>query len=196
MYIIGFNGPPQSGKDTLAQFFVEELEQNTRMIPVIQTSLSNPLREIAYSMIGRCYPDSSLPYEEFKLTPFPVFDRIGRQLMIDASERFLKPLYGQDIMAKMLLESIPQGFPGVVLIRDSGFQVEIDPIIQAVGPHRFLVVRVHRPHCSFESDSREWVCHPDPHMNVEVENRYTLDMLRFKARELYQRTEAMGWMNF
>lgn len=201
MYVIGFNGPPQCGKDTLARFFVEEMEKRHPMIPIREVSLSTPLRKVAYAMVGLTYDPAhpfNTDYEEFKRTHFPQFDRTGRELMIDVSERFLKLCYGQPVMAQMLLADIPEWMfdtPCMILIRDSGFQCEVDPLIERVGAENFLVCHVHRQgYDSFKNDSREWVTHPLRRMNTEILNEGTLDDLRTEAARLYGRcVNQKGW---
>ena len=200
MFVVGFNGPPRCGKDTLASLLAKEIESRHQTIPVMETSLSTPLREVAYKLIGLDYQEESsmLPYEEFKPTFFPQLQSTGREILIDVSERFLKPCYGQDIMAKLWLSSLPEWVYDshcVVMIRDSGFQCEINPIIERVGPMNFLVVKVLRDGFdSFEGDSREWVQHPALEMNTVIHNSGTLDDLRTEAARLYGRlVNQKGW---
>jgi hypothetical protein len=193
MYFVCFNGPPYSGKDTFARMFAEHVDSLGITTPVIEVSLSSPLRRIAYMMVGRLYVPET--YDEFKKETFPQFGGVtGRQLMIDVSERFLKLCYGQDIMVKMLLNELQEaGFPdsGVVLVRDSGFQCEVDPLIDAVGAENLYVARVVRDGCSFKGDSREWVYHDNAHVWY---NGGTLERLRTKAPRLLNiLVNDLGW---
>lgn len=191
MYIIGFNGPPYSGKDTLARFLAEHIDSQGVTTPVIEVSLSTPLRRLAYQMVGETYVDNHDDYTEFKETHYKEFGCSGRQLMIDVSEKFLKPCYGKSIMAKMLFSSLPVGFDGLALIRDSGFQCEIDPLAEIVGAGNLLIVQVRRDGCTFEGDSREWVSH---HIMGTVINNGTLDNLRDEAKRIYDgMVKTLGW---
>jgi hypothetical protein len=198
MYVIGFNGPPQSGKDSLTRLLVKEVESRHKEFPILEVSLSTPLRKIAYSMTGFRGNLDGPDYESFKTTEFPQYGGItGRQLLIDVSERFLKPCYGQEIMAKLLMASLPSWMydvPSLVLIRDSGFQVEIDPIIHRVNPQNFLVCQVHRPNHTFHGDSREWVTHPLHAMNTIIHNSGPVEDLEIEAGRLYGRlVNQKGW---
>lgn len=193
MYIVAFNGPPRSGKDTMARMLAEHMDSQGVYLPLIETSLSTPLRRLAYQMVGREYIPET--YEAFKLEVFPQFNNAtGRQLMIDVSERFLKPCYGESIMANMLLGELAEiGFPqdGIVLVRDSGFQCEVNPLIDAVGPDNLYVVRVDRAGCTFDGDSREWVTHTQ--MGSWL-NRGTLDTLRGTTERLFLvLRDRLGW---
>ena len=186
MHIVCFNGPPRSGKDTLANLLAEVIEsESASPPPIFPVSLSTPLRHIAYSMVGRRYDDST--YEAFKNEYFERLDRTGRQLMIDASESFLKPTYGQAVMADLLIQQL-RAFPSnaLVLVRDSGFQVEVDPLIAEVGVSNLMVVQVHRTGCNFDNDSREFVFHPD-HRQGAVWNNGGIPELRQEAQRLYLR---------
>src|SRR3546814_11335732 len=65
-------------------------------------SLSLPLRHIAHAVVGRTYEESG--YEAFKEEWFDLLQSDGRHLMIDSSESFLKQCYGQDVMARLLIQ--------------------------------------------------------------------------------------------
>lgn len=189
MYIVCFNGPPYSGKDTMARMLADYIDSRGCTIPVMLVSLAMPLRRIAYQMVGETYMPATYP--SFKKTPFPQFGgRSGRQLLIDVSESFLKPTYGQEIMAKLLLDELTD-FTGLALITDSGFQCEIDPLVDAVGAENLYIARVEREGCDFLNDSREWVYHTN---DGAYPNHGTLDDLRTEAGRLYGRlVNNLGW---
>lgn len=191
MYIVGFNGPPRSGKDTLAEMLAQHMDSAGVTIPVFTLPLSLPLREIAFTMAGLKY--SQVHYEDFKTTHFPMFGKTGRQLMIDVSESFLKPVYGQDIMAKLLYDRIPLdlAMSSVLLVPDCGFQVETEYLGNTVGAENFFLARVRRTGCDFSNDSRGWVNH---RFDVDIPNGGTLEELRDEAAFLYRRlVNYMGW---
>lgn len=189
MHIVAFNGPPRSGKDTLSRMLAEHLDEKITM-PVMEVSLSTPLRVIAYSMTGWGGDTDGENYEQFKTIHFGEFGKDGRQIMIDISERFLKPTYGLDIMSKMLLGS-HEGFDGVMLIRDSGFQNEVDYLSRAVGSENLYVVNVRRAGCDYSNDSREDVHHL---FNSQIDNDSSLDDLQTEAVRIYGRlVNQMGW---
>jgi hypothetical protein len=189
MYIVAFNGPPRSGKDTLSHFFADKVDSDSN-IACIEVSLSTPLRFIAYAMTNWTGATNGPNYEKFKTTHFEEFGKDGRQIMIDVSERFLKPAYGQDIMSRMLLTN-HFAFDGVMLIRDSGFQNEIEFLSHCVGPENLFVVNVQRTGCDFSNDSREWVSHI---FSTTVENNGSFDDLRASASNLFASVKAnLGW---
>lgn len=190
MYVVVFNGPPRSGKDTCAAMLAAHMDKSV-VTPVKEESLSYPLRSIACAMVGWEYDDST--YEDFKVTYFPQFDRTGRELMIDVSERFLKECYGQQIMARMLVER-NAGFDGLLLIRDGGFQCEVDVLINSYGIDQVYVVRVDRPGTSFDGDSRSWVNHPKSRNSMGLPNYTDLKDLHTEVLRVYGRLlNQMGW---
>jgi len=191
MYVVGFNGPPRCGKDTMAQMLADWLDEHTNL-PVRQVSLSMPLRRIAYAMVGFTGKIDGPDYEAFKVLKYEAFGwATGRQIMIDVSEKFLKPAYGLEVMARMLLADNRDMGNGIILIRDSGFQVEIDPIAREVGADNLFIERVIRPGCIFNDDSREWVTHQ---FMGTTPNVGTLDDLRVAVSALGSTLiNRMGW---
>lgn len=199
MYIVALNGPPYCGKDTVADFLVEHIEATHEVPPPIKLeSLSFPLRSIAYAMVGRMYLEGGENrYDEFKETAYRIGDKThtGRQLMIHVAEDFLKQKYGQTTLADMLILRNDR-MPGnsILIVRDSGFQVEVNPLIRWVGRENIIVARVNRPACNFNNDSREWVFHPDIGCNKEIQNLFGLEELKQETAQLYNfMVGPMGW---
>lgn len=198
MKIVGFNGPPGSGKDTLAAMLYAHVgSQGVPYSLIEEESLSLPLREIAYKIVGYKGDLDGPEYAAFKVKTFPIgfAGTTGRQLMIDTSERFLKPCYGQTVMADMLASRHPYPQDHVLLVRDCGFQCEVQPLIDWVGESNFYLVNVMRPDTDFSNDSREWVNHPNSRMQMQVNNAGSLDDLRVEAGRIYGRlVNQLGWI--
>lgn len=193
MYIVGFNGPPESGKDTLAAMLVAHMEKHQIPSPIRLESLSLPLRRIAYSVVDWRGELDGPDYSEFKQTYFHQLGVTGRELLIHVSEKYLKPVYGVEVMTRLLLQR-NESFIGVLLIRDCGFQIEVNPLIRAVGPENFYLVNVMRLGKDFSNDSREWVNHPMSKCQMQVNNVHGLDDLRVEAGRIYGRlVNQMGW---
>jgi hypothetical protein len=190
MYFVIFNGPPRVGKDTLSRMLLDHMDSRIKA-PAIEESLSKPMRGAMFGLLGLNYSDEL--YESLKPCMIPSLRVSGRQHMIDISEKFLKPVYGQDIMARLLLDRV-HDFPGLVLIRDGGFQIEVDEIIRFAGERNVYIVRVHRNNCDFRNDSREWIHHPLSSCEMGVPNTGTLEDLRVEAGRIYGRlVNQMGW---
>ena len=194
MYIVAFNGPPRSGKDTMAEMLANHMDKQGVTVPVRFESLSLPLREIAYAATGWVGDLDGPNYEEFKTTTFKAFGVTGRQVMIDVSEKFLKPTYGIEIMAQLLRSRNELYQESVLLIRDCGFQVEMNPMMEWVGHSNVVVVPVMRDGCDFTNDSREWVTHPYPTRMYPTNNNGSLDDLKTEAGRIYGRlVNQLGW---
>lgn len=183
MHIIGFNGPPGSGKDELALAVMQIIEARSD-VPVKLESLSMPLRRVSYAVVDDKGELDGDDYAQFKTQEFDELGVNGRQLMIDVSEKFLKPIYGIDVMARLLIERNAR-FNGILLVRDSGFQIEVDPLAAWVGAANLFIARCHRPGKTFEGDSREWVTHPDGLMELDLQNdSHLFDWTNHAAHEL------------
>lgn len=201
MYVVGFNGPPRSGKDTMASMVANRVEhtldpKSRASFPVLVRPLSTPLRRIAYAATGEFDRDLfGHEYEAFKETEFPDFGyKTGRRLMIDVSESYLKELYGQTILPKIWLNQIRKEVTGrcLILVPDCGFQSEVDFLAKSLGNRNLYIARMYRQGCSFENDSRERVIHRH---DGDYINRGGLAELRHSARDLVSLLkDRMGWM--
>lgn len=194
MKVVLFNGPPGCGKDTVSHMLVQHMEAQGVTSAVKEDSLSLPLRHIAYAMTQFDGDYDGDDYAKFKGVTFREFGgKTGRQLMIDVSESFLKTTYGIPVMAQMLLQR-NSAFHGVLLVRDSGFQIEVDPILDVVGRKNVYLVRVNRDGYDFSNDSREWVHLPQSRHCMDLYNNGSLDDLRVEAGRIYGRlVNQMGW---
>src|SRR3546814_1538367 len=75
-------------------------------------------------------------------------------------------------------------FEGILLIRDCGFQIEVDPLEEWVGVENLYMVNLFREGCDFTNDSREYV-HTHGKMH-QVYNDSTLDHLQTEAGRIYR----------
>lgn len=189
MYIIGFNGPPRAGKDTLAAMVADHLCQKTNL-PVLTIPLSMPMRKMAMGAIGVEYQLDT--YERIKDQPIAALKgMLLRQFMIDISESYMKPTQGQEIWSELLCESIPLDFQGILLVPDFGFQHEPDFFERRFDSSRVCAVQVHREGKDFNGDSRGWVHSTHTY---KVHNDGSLDDLKTEAVRIYGRlVNQMGW---
>lgn len=168
--IIFFNGPPYSGKDTLATEFA-------KMAPAYKVvKFAQVLKERTHALYGA--PD--LPHDFFEKTkdqPHTLFfGKTPRQAYIAVSESYMKPLHGEEIFGKLLLGSL-QDYPKAkgFLISDSGFAPEAVPLIRHYGVENCLLVRIHAEGrgCSFNGDSRSYI--ELPIETIDLNNNGTKD---------------------
>jgi hypothetical protein len=148
--IILLNGPPGSGKDTLA----EELQD---LNVATHCCFKEKLFAIALEVSGISRGDWFYRYHSRVLKETP-WDRLGglsqRQFLIRISEEWVKPTFGEAYFGEQAVELV-DSLVGDIVFSDSGFQPEAKCLIDAgFSVH---VVRLYRDGCSFDGDSRSYL---------------------------------------
>lgn len=148
MKAILLNGPPYCGKDTIGSFLSQVLPGSFAL------KFAQPIIDYMTRTFGVSCVDGQ-PKDE----PCPrLYGRTRRQVAIAYSEDFCKPLFGEDYFGREALRAavdLNRRLQAEVFVfTDSGFKVEADVLIQALGPSNVLHVRVTRPGCDFSKDSR------------------------------------------
>lgn len=156
-FVLGFNGPPRSGKDTIAQAVMNQLDKEGCNVPVHKYALAGTMRAGAAAILGIDCTDRW--YHDNKDIPLDVLNGgTFRRFMIDMSEHFVKALYGQDFWAKLLHarnRTWWNGIPSILIITDIGFSAEVEFLCE--HSRHYLGVRVDRPNTDFSKDSRSYV---------------------------------------
>ncbi len=156
--IVILNGPPSSGKDTIAGlltyrgFIVQNFKQR--------------MHEIACTMLGWTMSDWLRFYNDRSMKEIKhdfLGDKSTREFMIHISESVIKPLFGKDYFGTAAAQSVKNvlsdhGYKLGAVFADGGFPEEIPPL-GAVG--KILIVRLHRSGCSFLGDSRNYLTEDD-----------------------------------
>ena len=170
--VIILNGPPNCGKDAIAEYlagkyptvrkksFKERLTALTQMIH----NVSPEWWEENYTRELKEKPSERL----LGLTP--------REALIKVSETVIKPNYGKDYFGKAAAESLEEG---INVFSDGGFTEEIIPLTDEVGSDNIMIVRITRPNCSFDGDSRNYLDIPRVKA-VNVDNDGTLEEFKEK----------------
>ena len=196
-YIVGFNGPPRSGKDSIAQA-VRTLVDNDCTIPTHLDHLARPMRQMAMSLCGLDPNDFHL-YTVEKDKPRKLLQSAAtghedsiRRLMIRTSEEFIKPQYGQDFWGRKLVSDHPwlaAGLPGILFVPDIGFPAEVSVFDSLFPGVKTLIVQVTREDTTWVGDSR--VRCEGQRNTAEIVNNGTI----LQAAEwLYDHmTRFMGW---
>lgn len=143
------NGPPRCGKDTGAEFL-------TQHPAVCKTEFKQRLIAIALVISGMSREEWDSFYHEDKDKPHPKLNGLTpRQFLIDISERCIKPMMGDSYFGRAVLAELYKA--PVTVFSDSGFQAELDCVITELGAENVLVVRIERPGCNFNIDSRNYL---------------------------------------
>ena len=174
--VLFVNGPPQSGKDKLATYLAEALEGS-----VYVAKFASPIEGFLQHCLGLTNAEYIKWREEDKdevFTGLPNPDGLTfRQIMIDFSEDFMKPKFGDAVFGHLAVKRTLELFNGfdVVIFSDSGFQEEFNTFRETIpGVHSYLF-RVHRDGKTYEGDSREYVV---DRVIYDVDNNGTLEELR------------------
>lgn len=166
--IIGLNGPPQAGKDTLARYI--ESAVSARGLKYARVPMADPLKRGALTM---AYPFMSFVgdrerdffYEQVKDSPIhPDINYSLRDLIIEISESVVKPKLGQGFWIIKALEMLDRkrhvDRVDIVVINDLGFPEEAD-VLRTVYEDDFTLVRVEQDGKTFDGDSRKPIDAPD-----------------------------------
>lgn len=150
--IIILNGPPGSGKDTLAEFFKQDGYEHY--------SFKEPMFRIAQAVLGsHTYFTKFLPDYESRLTKESPQEYLGnlspRDFMIHISEKWCKPLFGGAFFGEHALASIGKTHSEGIVVSDGGFPSELVPLLKA--GQAILVCRLHRKGHTFQGDSRRYL---------------------------------------
>lgn len=189
-FIVVFNGPPGSGKDTAAQLL---MDSHMWDIPVLVSPMAMSMRLAGMAMLGHEYSDEL--YAELKETPIDVFNGLNfRQWMIDFSESYMKPNYGEDVWGRLKVEEIKNRYgdlPALIVMPDGGFYAEQRVIVESVGAENYQLVHLHRDGCDWSKDSRRYIEFNDPTVNVaRLDNDNGFDYLCESLRSIILRR---GW---
>lgn len=165
-----FNGPPGSGKDTIA-----------RTCKALKGGDIISFAEPLYNYLTLCL---KIPYHEIQgCKDEPVFqeinDKTPRQEIIDFSLKWLKPRFGDNILGKILAKKAKQCIeyeektrcnrilrPQVhkdiyIWIPDLGFESDICGLIQGLHPevkeYEFHLVHLYRDGTNFDNDVRKYI---------------------------------------
>jgi uncharacterized protein YqgQ len=168
MKILLTNAPPSGGKDTLAQYLLP----NPQLFPNYSLHFerfSRPHKEAFAAMTGAKI-DLFYNVEHYEDTKGDVIPWLGvsyRQWQIDFSEQYMKKLYGDDIFTRMFYARIKDvekrereagAETSLFVVADCGFNVELQALLAyGVPASDILLMRVHRPGCTYKGDSRSYI---------------------------------------
>ena len=150
MKIILLNAPPNTGKDTIADYVVEKYG-------FTKEQFKTPLFTIAAALLGMPLEDFLLKYQDrqWKESKHSLLGISIRELLIKISEEWTKPLLGNRAFGVLAAERMQHNTN--YIFSDSGFIEELDPIVEKFGAENIIVVRIMREGCSYAGDSRGYL---------------------------------------
>ena len=157
-FLVMLNGPPGSGKDFAAQTLVEADD-----LSVSHHKFAEPLKDMACALLEI----DNKTLEMSKKQPIGLYGVTVRQLLIDMSEKWMKPCYGKDIFGKIAAERVSEAMQlsdhfgeepyDLYVFSDCGFADEVKHVIKLFGEKNALLIRLHREGCTYEGDSRSYI---------------------------------------
>lgn len=160
------NGPPDSGKDTLAELLTAKGYQHDRFKAGLYRATAEyfvvPLVEVTQLCTDRLHKEDenlAFPMAKYKNAYYS-----PREALIHVSEDIMKPEFGQDVFGQAVAKK-HRGGTGDVVFSDGGFPAEILPLLDVFDT--INICRLHREGRDFSGDSRGYLFasqelqHPD-----------------------------------
>ncbi|KKN03634.1 hypothetical protein LCGC14_1105620 [marine sediment metagenome] len=148
--IILLNGPPNSGKDTAANFIVKILPQ------VNHAKLSRPLKAAVINIFDLSSGTLRFFNEDSDLeSPF-LFGDTYRKVQTDLFHH-LEAQYGPDILARMFIRYAKKNIAAkYIVLSDCGRTVEAQALVDHFGKAEVILIQLTRRGCNFGNDIREY----------------------------------------
>lgn len=171
------NGPPNVGKDTLANLLVgvgfSKMEFKARLYKDTADYFIVSLQELIRRATDRVLKDTVWPALYLSVPGGRPKYLTPRQALIHVSENVMKPLHGKthygDVAAQACLEqNLTQA-----AFSDSGFPEEAQPIFDTY--QNVFIFHLYRDGCSWGSDSRNYL--------QGFPNTYRLDLVKDRPGE-------------
>ncbi len=185
MKIIVLNGPPRSGKDTAGFAVVagvqQQLDAGTSVSPlnwwIERRKMSDNLKLGAHALMG--FREDADFFEAAKDEPQDeLMGWTPRQLYTALDEEFFKPRFGKGARGHSFVNAVRNmlklhpHYLEYVIVCETGFLEELEPLVEAFGADNILLLRLYRPGCSFpndHNDRREYIEHSKV-LTLMVEN--------------------------
>lgn len=172
------NGPPESGKDTIAQLWVEQ-RFHLKLAGAYRAFVKNQFKDALYKHTARhfgvdldAFTKAASCRETKDSHNFAgLGERTPREALIYVSEKLYKPRYGKEYFghceASRFEEQAHRAADNALMVvyPDGGFEEEVK-----VHPaDAVIVVRLHREGKDFSKDSRDYIYLPDTEKRISFD---------------------------
>ena len=156
---IVLNGPPNVGKDTLADIFIDncpgamkkQFKKQLYVDTMEEFGITRTVHQAEF--MHRCTDRISKEIAWHRLG-----DLSPRQALIHTSEYVIKPNQGKEYFGLAAATECLLSKAQVAIFSDGGFQAEIEPLKEIYK--NVIIFRLHRDGCSFVGDSRTYLGGP------------------------------------
>ena len=148
------NGPPGSGKDTLAALVQPAAPVAFKDFLYFKTAEYYSIYIDAFKRACADRERKELPY--FCEGTYKRFGLSPREMLIHVSEEIIKPKYGKGYFGEAAAKEW-YGKCSPVIASDGGFYEEVQPICDTFGKENVLIIRLHREGFNFDGDSRNYI---------------------------------------
>lgn len=152
--ILILNGPPGSGKDTLADALVEAFGwQKVEFKAALRQDTASPF-DVSLESLRALESTKEIPNPLLR-HPETNEPMSLRQALIYTSEGVIKPKHGKMYYGQRLAETVSASDASFFICSDGGFDHEIIPLLDA--GLRVRIMRIDRPGYTFANDSRDYI---------------------------------------
>lgn len=155
MRIVFLNGPPGCGKDTAVSHL-------TPYLTFTHLKFAAPIKRMVCGLLNEdmrwLEENKDAPHRTLGLNSDTALIQqdTPRKLLIALSEELLKKRYGENFFGRVMVNEISKSMNKLVLISDSGFRTEAEPVIKKFGGPNCLQLLIRREGKDFRDDSRSY----------------------------------------
>lgn len=164
--VLLFNGPPECGKDTLAN----------EMLHFTNVKFAEPLKlgclALLYGYMPGTKEELMAKAESLKNSDIDLGITF-RDFLIATSEDHMKVMFGEDVFGQLATVYIELNDLEYVVISDSGFEREAQVLIRNFGRENCALFRIHRDGKDFSKDSRSYLELPEI-KSFDIDNNGTV----------------------
>lgn len=185
MKIIIANGPPNCGKDEFVKHLGEQFGCPAFSFKTKLIEATCAFYDISDNEWKKWYTREGKEEKRAALRGLS-----QREALIRTSERVLKPVFGKTFFGEQEakhLKQIDTDIHPVVVCSDGGFNEEIEPLADVFGAENIFIVQIHRPGCSYQGDSRNWIdseAIPDSNY-IKIQNNQSLEYFHDEIESTY-----------